>query len=48
MASLAQGIWKALCPQRNVKGIVRFILSRVIAKKSVPSVMNEKALLADL
>lgn len=34
--------------QGDVKGAVLLKLFRVIAKKSVPSVLNEKALLASL
>lgn len=45
MACLDQRQWKVLGSEGNVESIVSLSLSRVIAKKSVPSVINEKHLL---
>lgn len=48
MASGATRVGKILGLEGDVEGFVNLHLFRVIAKKSVPSVMNEKNLLASL
>jgi hypothetical protein len=46
--SVSERHWKKLSTKVDVKSTVKITLFRVIAKKSVPSVLNEKTLLASL
>lgn len=48
MESVSERHWKKLSAKVDVKSTVNIALFRVIAKKSVPSVLNEKTLLASL
>ena len=48
MASGSERHWKNSSAEVDVESTVNIVLSRVIAKKSVPSVLNEKTLLASL